>query len=153
MPRGRRKKLGRRGSAPSAGSAISDAVAGLNTARSALVAQRDELDHQLGEIDRILTNMGGGAAHSVRMPGRKPGRPAGRPSGKAAGGYRAGSLKSVLHGILASSGAAMRVQDITGRVHKAGYDSKNKTLAKSVGVALTQMTGVRKVKRGTFKLV
>lgn len=152
MPRGRRKKIGRRGSATSAGSAISDAVAGLNTARSALVAQRDELDHQLGEIDRILMNMGG-APQSVRMPGRKPGRPAGRPSGKTAGGYRAGSLKSVLHGILASSGAPMRVQDITGRVQKAGYDSRNKTLAKSVGVALTQMTGVRKVKRGTFKLV
>ncbi len=45
----------------------------------------------------------------------------------------------------------MTVKDVTTAVRKAGYKSKNKTLDKSVGVALSEMPGVKKVGRGTFR--
>ena len=37
-------------------------------------------------------------------------------------------------------------------VTRAGYKSKNKTLAKSIGIALSVMSTVEKVGRGQFKL-
>ena len=46
----------------------------------------------------------------------------------------------------------MAVKDITAAVLKAGYPSKSKTLAHSVGVALREMPGVVKVGRGQFRL-
>ncbi len=48
-------------------------------------------------------------------------------------------------------GKPMRVIQITAAVLKAGYSTKNKALAKSVGVALREMLGVKKVGRGTLR--
>jgi hypothetical protein len=46
----------------------------------------------------------------------------------------------------------MAVKDITEGVRRGGYETRNKTLAKSVGIALTQMPEVDKVGRGLFRL-
>jgi len=45
----------------------------------------------------------------------------------------------------------MAVKDITKGVVRSGYKTKNKTLAKSVGIALTEMPTVEKVGRGQFR--
>jgi hypothetical protein len=44
------------------------------------------------------------------------------------------------------------VKDVTAAVRAAGYRSKNKTLDKSVGVALREMRQVVKVARGQYRL-
>lgn len=64
---------------------------------------------------------------------------------------REGSLKSYIDRVLRASARPMRVVQITGAVLKAGYTTKNKTLAKSVGLALRDMAGVKKVGRGAFR--
>ena len=149
MPRGRRK-----GSSSAGAGGLSAAVAGLSQAKSALRAQRDILDSQLAELDRMIAAYGGGDGGGG--VGRPAGRPVGRPpKGGASGGsgiYRPGSLKDVIHGILANAGGAMAVKDIASGVVSSGYKSTNKTLAKSVGIALTDMKGVRKKGRGLYAL-
>lgn len=162
MPRGRPRGSGNRMANAGAYSAngLSEAMRGLTSAREALLNQRNQIDQQVSEIERMISQMGGAAGQVRRGPGRPPGsgnRGPGRPpgsgaSGGSASGYRSGSLKDVLHHILASEGGPMSVKDITDRVRQAGYDTRNKTLAKSVGIALTGMEGVRKVSRGTYRL-
>ena len=66
-------------------------------------------------------------------------------------GRRAGSLKDQIAKILSVGKGAMAVRDITARVLKSGYKTRNKTLAKSVGIALTQMPDVVKIGRGVFR--
>ena len=110
--------------------------------RSDLLAQRAHVNSQIDAIDRALAAMGG----TVRAPTRKPGR------GRRRGGRRAGSLKSHIERVLQTRGGAMAVKDVTAGVLKAGFKTRNKTLAKSVGVALGQMPNVRKVSRGMFRL-
>lgn len=46
----------------------------------------------------------------------------------------------------------MAVKDVTAAVVRAGYQTRNRTLGKSVGIALAQMPNVTKLGRGTFKL-
>lgn len=46
----------------------------------------------------------------------------------------------------------MAVKDVTEGVMKSGFKTKNKTLAKSVGIALTQMPMISKLGRGMFEL-
>ena len=107
--------------------------------RAKLVSERDALTRQLEAIDRALATMGGAS-------------PAGRPRGKAAAGGRPGSLKDHITRVLESTGQPMRVAEITDSVLASGFQTKNQTLAKSVGVALTQMSNVKKVSRGVFGL-
>ena len=45
----------------------------------------------------------------------------------------------------------MRRAEVAAAVLKAGYKSRSKTLAKSVGVALRTMPGVKKIGRGVFR--
>ena len=66
-------------------------------------------------------------------------------------GPRPGSLKSVITTVLTGKGI-MAVKDITAGVLKAGYKTRNKTLAKSVGIALAEMKNVAKIGRGRFRL-
>jgi len=122
---------------------MSSAVSTLQAYRRTLSAQREDLDQQIQKIDGALEAMGIGA---VRVGTRGPGRPA-----RAAGGSRPGSLKSQIERVL-SGGDIMAVKDITTGVLKAGYKTRNKTLAKSVGIALAEMPNVAKVARGRFRL-
>ncbi|MGE3181996.1 MAG: hypothetical protein AB7N71_10220 [Phycisphaerae bacterium] len=145
MPRGRKKGSGAAG----AGSAI----AGLQSAKSALVAQQDQIEKQIRSIDEIMSSLGTAAtatamsrtshasANGHRATGKKP---------KGNSGHRVGSLKDMIHQTLLHAGRPMAVKDIAEQVVASGYKSKNKTLAKSVGIALLDMKSVKKVARGTY---
>ncbi len=134
---------------------MSAAVAGLSQAKAALLSQRDLIDGQMAELDRMIAQYGGSVSAAPRV-GRPPGRPPGSgrmlSGGGSGGAYRPGSLKDVIHGVLAGAGGAMAVKDIAEGVVSSGYKSKNKTLAKSVGIALTDMKGVKKIGRGLYGL-
>jgi hypothetical protein len=109
--------------------------------RSDLLQQRAHVESQIDAIDKALAAMGS----TVRAPAR------GHRGGRRGGRTRAGSLKSHIEHVLRTGGRAMAVKDITTGVLKAGFKTKNKTLAKSVGLALAQMPNVRKVSRGMFR--
>jgi hypothetical protein len=130
----RRPRLGaQRGS-------LRGAVAGLNAYRQRLAGDRAALEGKISAIDNALSAMGGVAVSGPAGRGRR-----------GVGRVRAGSLKEYVGRVLTGRGV-MAVKDITTGVLKAGYKTKNKTLSKSVGIALTQMPGVSKVGRGRFKL-
>lgn len=140
--RGRRvKKAPRRQAATAAVPAAAQAMAGLQRYHSELLAERAKIDAQIASVEGALKTMGGATA-----PARRRGRPAG-----GAGAARSGSLKEYIEQVLAAGGT-MAVRDIADAVLAAGYPTKNKTLAKSVGIALTQMPSVQKVSRGKFRL-
>lgn len=142
MPRGRKPKT-------SAGSGV---VGSLQAARAELAAQRGAVDRQIAAVDAALSAFGaagGGGGARVGGGARAVGRPKG--SGARTAGVRKGSLKEYLLRVLNSAGGVMAVKDITSAVLRAGYKSKNQTLAKSVGIALTETPGVKKVGRGKFK--
>jgi len=100
------------------------------------------LDSKIAAIEQALS-----ALHGRLPSGPRPAAARGR----AAGRYRAGSLKDYILRVL-SGGQTMAVKDITESVTRAGYQSRNKTLAKSVGIALAQMPELTKVGRGRYRL-
>ncbi len=129
-------------------SGVTDALKGVTDHRAALLKQRAEIDSQIADIDQALAKLGFTAEAPTRKPaGRRPGPKPGRQAGKT----RPGSLKEFVNNVLAGGGV-MAVKDITTEVVRAGYKSKNKTLAKSVGIALTEMKNVKKVGRGRFRV-
>jgi hypothetical protein len=117
------------------------ALKGLQAYRDDLAAQRAALEEKLDAVERALQVMGAPSRFSAA---RRPGRPAG------SGVMRPGSLKAHIADVLAD-GDTMAVKDITDAVVRSGYKTKNKTLAKSVGIALTEMPQVEKVGRGKFR--
>lgn len=107
-----------------------------------LAAQRTELDSQIGAIDQALSALGatwptaetqGARAHRGAAP-------------------RKGSLKDFVATVLRAGGGPMGVKDVTSVVLRAGYELKNKALAHSVGVALSEMAKVTRVARGQYRL-
>jgi hypothetical protein len=110
--------------------------------RSGLVAKHTQVAAQIEAIDRALAALGAAA----RTPAARPTR------GRGGAGLRRGSLKYYVERVLRARGGAMAVKDVAAAVRKAGFKSKNKTLGKSVGIAMTQMPNVRKVSRGVFRL-
>ncbi len=148
MPRGKRAAQGngRRRGRPAQNRGASPALATLQTYRQELIAQQTQLATQIQAVDQALAAMGGaaGVRFSTTVGGARRGRPAG-------GGPRPGSLKSYITEVL-GRGQEMAVKDITSAVMQAGYATRNKTLAKSVGIALTEMSNVQKMGRGRFRL-
>lgn len=130
----------RRSATGSPGSQPTPLLLQMQTYRNDLLAQRAEIASQIDAIDRALAAMGA----ATRTAGR---RPVGRPPGGTAG---PGSLKSCIAKVLRGHAGAMAVKDITAGVLSVGFQTRNKTLAKSVGIALGQMPDVRKVSRGMF---
>ena len=128
---------------------MNSAVRGLQMYHGQLMAQRADLDARLQLVAQALAAMGGRAVGRPAVAAGRVGRPPGRRGG--AGGWRPGSLKAHIADVL-SGGGIMAVKDITSGVMKSGYKTKNKTLAKSVGIALTEMKGVAKVGRGRFHM-
>jgi len=124
---------------------MADAVRGLRAYHKKLIAQRQLINAQISAVARALVAMCGSRAGigTLRRPGRI-GRPPRKP-------YRRGSLKYYILQVL-RDGGTMAVKDITAGVLKLGYKTKNKTLNKSVGIALANMANVRKVARGRFRL-
>jgi uncharacterized C2H2 Zn-finger protein len=127
---------------PAAGGAEAPLLRQMQVYRDNLVAEHTRVASRIDALDRALAALGA----ATRPPA---GRPARGPRGV---GVRRGSLKYYVDRVLRSSGSAMAVKDVTTAVRKAGYKSKNKTLAKSVGIAMTQMPNVAKVSRGVFRL-
>jgi hypothetical protein len=136
----RAKRRPRRAPAAAGASGLQTAINGLNQYRQRLLDERTAIDERLSAIDSALQAMGT-APPAPR--GRRAGGPGRRP--------RAGSLKDYIRRVMAGGGV-MSVKDITEGVLRAGYKTRNKTLAKSVGIALTQMGDVRKVRRGQFRM-
>ncbi len=124
---------------------ISAVVRSLQGYHAQLLDRRAQLEEQISAVESALRAVGAAAGgRPTARVGRGPGRPPG-------GAPRPGSLKDYILRVL-SSGGVMAVKDIAAAVVKAGYQSKNKTLAKSVGIALRQLKEVRKVGRGRFRL-
>ena len=153
MPRKKRNSVGganRTGRGPGrprgSGGALA-AIAGLNVYRNQLVSQRNAVDERIAAIDGALAAMGGGGGG-----GGGGARPIGAGSGRGRHGPRKGSLKEYIAKVVSAGGGVMAVKDITAGVLKIGYKTRNKTLAKSVGIALTEMSNIRKVGRGQFAL-
>lgn len=143
-----RKRPARRKARRPAG--LTGVIDGLAKARADLVAQRDALDEQIAALDGAMAAMG-----AVRPARKTAGRPVARRIVRRRRGTRArraGSLKEFIAKAMAGHRGALAVKDITAAVLKSGYKTKNKTLAKSVGIALTQMREVAKVRRGLFKM-
>ena len=122
-------------------SGIAAVVGGIQRYCAELAAQCSALGSRIAVVNQALAFLGAG------VPARKVTFGAGRRRAR----YRSGSLKAHIHQVLRTHGSTMAVKDVTAAVRKAGYRSKNKTLAKSVGVALSEMPGVKKVGRGTFR--
>jgi hypothetical protein len=91
------------------------------------------------------------SSHAV-AGGRSNWRPRPLQQPPAAGRHRPGSLKDFIVRVLSAASGPMSVKDIAAGVLEAGYKSKNRTLAKSVGIALAQMPEVARVRRGVFRL-
>ena len=120
------------------GAGMGQALSSLKGYVAELMTQRSQLDAQIQAVEQALRVMGAPAPHAVAAPAPRGPRKGGRGRGP-----RAGSLKEF---------GVMSVAAITDGVRAAGYKTKNKTLAKSVGIALTQLPGARKVSRGKFRL-
>jgi hypothetical protein len=110
--------------------------------RQTLVARRAELDSRVTAIDRALAALGAASRPATARAARGPRR----------AGSRKGSLKHFIEKALSAGKRPMAVKDTTAAVLRAGFKTKNKTLAKSVGIALSQMPNVTKVSRGMFRL-
>lgn len=141
MPRGKAhvQIVKRRGRPPGSGggSAQGRMLSAAQSYRAQLVAEMVVIDGRLAALDSALSVMVGRNG----VPGRTP-------TGR---GFRAGSLKEYIQKVLAGRGP-MAVKDITRAVTDQGFKSKNKTLDKSVGIALADMAGVQKIGRGVFQL-
>jgi hypothetical protein len=137
--RGKRaKKTGASGGTAGGGSERV-AIQGLNAFRNRLRSQRAAIDAKIGALDAALNAMGSALPTTVGL-------------GRGRHGPREGSLKDYVSKVLDAAGDVMSVKDITDGVLKLGYKTRNKTLAKSVGIALAEMSNVRKVGRGKFRV-
>jgi hypothetical protein len=114
-----------------------------------LQAFRDELAAQRSQVDVQLVAVEGALAAISTSPHPVTARSAGRARG---GGARRGSLREYIERVLRGRSRPISVKGVTAAVLKAGYRSKNKTLDKSVGVALAEMRQVVKVARGQYRL-
>jgi hypothetical protein len=116
--------------------------------RTRLAGQVDAIHAQLNAIDGLLAGMGSARVAAARPSAAKG---AARRPGRGRRGPRAGSLKEYILKVLSGRGT-VAVKDIAAGVVRAGYKSSNKTLAKSVGIALAELKGhVVKVGRGRYR--
>lgn len=140
--RGRSTARAPRRSAAVAPGGANVAVHALQSHCDSLIASRAQLDAEIKAVEEALRVMG--ATHAAKAP--RTGAPRGGRRGP-----RAGSLKEYIARVLSGRGV-MSVKDITESVRAAGYPTRNQTLAKSVGITLTKMPEIRRVKRGHFCL-
>ncbi|MGE0479222.1 MAG: hypothetical protein AB7Q17_02000 [Phycisphaerae bacterium] len=127
-------------------------IGDVQSQRAALDTQRRIIDEQIAALERamIALNGAGRRAGAPRAQTARGAAPAA--SAPPASAHRPGSLKEFIGKALAAGGRVMSVKEITAAVMRGGYKSKNKTLAKSVGIALTEMREARKVGHGRFRL-
>jgi hypothetical protein len=131
------------GAGAALGGGVGSAVTSLQALYAELLAQRAGLDGQIAAV--------AGALRAIGTTVAAPQAAAFRAAKGGGGGWRTGSLKDHIARVL-RGGGVMAVKDITSGVLKTGYKTNNKTLSKSVGIALTEMKGVTKLGRGQFKI-
>lgn len=153
MPRGvkrRKHRNGRRGPRRGGGLGFMEAaVTQLNVVRSRLASERDALSTRIAAVDSAIASLGGAAVRGGGGRTASAGRPTGaRGRGRPSPG---GSLKDHIVKVMQGRGT-MRVKDVTAGVLDSGFPTRNKTLGKSVGIALTQIPGMKKLGRGRFRL-
>lgn len=145
MPKGR----------PSAASGErGNVLSALNSYHRSLMDQFNTVKAEIDAVETTIRQLGAAPAAVRRGPGRPAAVVASPSAGKGRGrhGPRSGSLKEYVIRALTGKGV-MAVKDITASVMSLGYKTKNKTLAKSVGIALTELKDrVQRVGRGQFKL-
>jgi len=117
------------------------AVGDIQRYRDGLAVQRAALDSQLAALEQALAVLGAGTPVRKAPPSKERG----------GAGYRSGSLKAHIQTVLQVHGGAMAVKNVTAAVRKAGFATKNRTLDKSVGIALAGMPSVTKIRRGVFR--
>lgn len=157
MPK--RKRMGR-GDGGNSSTDIHRALSGLQSYLARLRSERTAIDQRIASIDAAVRSIGaGGRTKPAAAPA--PSRPAGAPAaratrriGRAGPGRRppGATLKDFIVRVLGANGGVMAVKDIASAVRRAGFPTKNKALAKSVGNALAKMSNVARVGRGKFRL-
>ena len=130
------------GTLRSKGGGIAAVVGGIQRYCAELAAQCAALGSRIAVVNQALAFLGAGTPVRKASPGK----------GRRRAAYRPGSLKAHIQKVLQVHGRPLAVKDVTAAVRKAGYKSKNKTLDKSVGVALADMRSVVKIGRGMFQL-
>lgn len=137
------------------------AISALREFHATLSMKRDDLSQQITAIEQAIAGISGqpvssgAAAPPAGARGGRRGRRGRRGGGGGGGGGKRppeGTLKAYIERVLRKAEKPMQVKAITAGVRAAGYPTKNKTLEKSVGIAVTQIPGIKKVKRGTFTL-
>lgn len=148
--RTRRTRRATRTTRPSAARTMS-VDAALRQALEQLRSEREQIDRKIAAIEAAIgTSPAARPASSSATAALPPGR---RRRGHGFGGYRRGSVKEYILRVLQNAGGRpMQVKDIADAVVKAGYKTRNRTLAKSVGLALASMPEVEKVGRGAYRL-
>jgi hypothetical protein len=119
-------------------------VSSLRDSHRALVSERETLSEQIAALELAMSALGGsgsGRKGTVAVRNARVG---------SAVEFRAGSLKDYVHRVLSKSPSPLSVAEIAAGVVRSGFKSKNKTLATSVGIALAEMPGVRRVSRGVY---
>ena len=119
----------------------------IRAARNELDAQQAQLAIQIAALYQLLLTLGGAACRTDHRTAPLAARGGAR---KSAGGARDGSLRFYIEKVLQGAGKPMRVADITTAVQRAGFKTKNKTLATTVGITLATMPTAKRVERGVF---
>jgi hypothetical protein len=126
-------------------------VAALKRYHHSLVNQLSAIQAEVSAVEATIRQMGATTTAAAGKPVYSS-APATKGKGRGRHGPRPGSLKEFIVRALTGKGV-MAVKDITAGVRDLGYKTKNKTLAKSVGIALAELKDrVQRVGRGKFKL-
>jgi len=124
------------------GAGLAGAVGQLRAYQDELAAQRTQLDAQLAAVESALSALGATASVATRRV---------TTHGRGAGA-RQGSLKDHIARVLGARSGPMAVKDVAAAVLKAGYKSRDKTLAHTVGKLLAAMPNTVRVERGQYRL-
>lgn len=132
-------------------------------AQAEVEERQAHLDALRGALDVIEK---GGKPKHARRAGRKPGRKPtqkgkrgpGRPKGSTSKGAkqeisrsRGDSLKTHIASVLREAGRPMEIKEITDAVLKNGFQTKNKSLAKTVSLTMKDIDEAKRVGRGTYE--
>lgn len=146
-PTSKRRATARSAKAPaSRNGPFTTLISSLQDSHRALVAERDSLSGQIAALESAMSAISGsGSVRGGKAAPREVG------NGSAAE-FRTGSLKDYVHRVLSKSPTPLPVSEIAAAVVRSGFKSKNKTLSTTVGIALADMPGVRRVERGVYGL-
>jgi len=110
---------------------------------SKLLAQRRKIEAGLGALDRKIMAIGG------EVPSEGPGRGPTVRRGRRGTGR---TLVEYVRQVLASAPKGMRAREVTDAVIAAGYRSSSRQFGRIVGAALRDTPGIRRVRRGVYRL-